>query len=143
MSSNDSLDLEQFSKRLQNNLKKSQNKPKKLDQEVNLPESDKKESITIYSEDPLETRKNNSKFIISNEYETKKHSSFPQIIDEDTESYKAKLDYLINIFKNDALSEFMGMKKSLLEKQTKTIKNETEQYLTMYETNKMEVITNF
>lgn len=138
MSTNDSLDLEQFSKKLQNNLKKSQTRAKKIDQEESLPESDKKEGNTFFSEDPFETKKNSTKLISSNEYETKK-CNFPQIIDEDTENYKTKLDYLINIFKNDTLSEFMSMKKVLLEKQTKTIKSETEQYLTMYETNKMEV----
>ena len=138
MSTNDSLDLEQFSKKLQNNLKKSQTRAKKIDQEESLPESDKKEGNTFFSEDPFDTKKSTTKLINSNEYETKKNI-FPQIIDEDTENYKTKLDYLINIFKNDTLSEFMGMKKVLLEKQTKTIKSETEQYLTMYETNKMEV----
>lgn len=58
---------------------------------------------------------------------------FPQIIDEDTENFRIKLDNLINIFKNDALKEFMSMKKSLLETQVQTIKGETERYLNMYE----------
>lgn len=37
------------------------------------------------------------------------------MIDEDTELFKVKLDHLINVFKTDAISEFMGMKKSMLE----------------------------
>ena len=65
---------------------------------------------------------------------------FPQIIDEDTENFRIKLDHLINIFKNDAISEFMSMKKFLLENQVKTIKCETEKYLNMYEEKSIQVL---
>lgn len=65
---------------------------------------------------------------------------FPQIIDEDTENFRIKLDNLINIFKNDALKEFMSMKKSLLETQVQTIKSETERYLNMYEEKHAQVL---
>ena len=36
----------------------------------------------------------------------------------DTERYKIKLEHLLNVFKTDAISEFMNMKKSLLEDET-------------------------
>ncbi len=39
------------------------------------------------------------------------------MIDEDTEQFKIKLENLVNIFKADAVSEFMSMKKGLLENQ--------------------------
>ena len=81
MSTNDSLDLEQFSKKLQNNLKKSQTRAKKIDQEESLPESDKKEGNTFFSEDPFDTKKSTTKLINSNEYETKKNI-FPHFLAE-------------------------------------------------------------
>jgi len=75
-----------------------------------------------------------------NKDNNKTRNAFPQIIDEDTENFRIKLDHLINVFKNDALGEFMAMKKFLLENQVKTIKNETEKYLTMYEEKHNQVI---
>lgn len=69
----------------------------------------------------------------TNANNSKTRNHFPQIIDEDTESFRIKLDHLINIFKSDAIKEFMMMKKLLLESQVRTIKNETERYLNMYE----------
>lgn len=72
---------------------------------------------------------------------TKIRNPFPQIIDEDTENFRVKLDNLINIFKKDALAEFMSMKKFLLENQVKTIKSETERYLSMYEEKSSQVLS--
>lgn len=65
----------------------------------------------------------------------------PQIIDQDTEQYKIKLDHLINVFKAEAVQEFMGMKKSMLEDQREKIKEETERYLTMYEEKANELLS--
>lgn len=81
-----------------------------------------------------------TKPIIQKEIEKKTRNPFPQIIDEDTENFRIKLDHLINVFKNDALGEFMTMKKFLLENQVKTIKNETEKYLNMYEEKHIQVL---
>lgn len=49
----------------------------------------------------------------------------PQIIDEDTEHYKIKIEHLLNIFKNDAIKEFLDMKKYMLEEQQLQIKTDT------------------
>ena len=78
--------------------------------------------------------------ILTKTKENKARNPFPQIIDEDTENFRIKLDHLINVFKSDALSEFMNMKKFLLENQVKTIKNETEKYLNMYEEKHVQVL---
>ena len=70
----------------------------------------------------------------------KTRNYFPQIIDEDTEQFKIRLEHLLNVFKSDAISEFMAMKKGLLEEQLKSIKKETDKYLKMYEQKYQEVI---
>ena len=82
---------------------------------------------------PIITKSKNIGGFKENNNNNKTRNVFPQIIDEDTENFRIKLDHLINVFKNDALGEFMNMKKFLLENQVKTIKNETEKYLNMYE----------
>ena len=61
-------------------------------------------------------------------------------MDEDTENFKNKLDNLINIFKTNAISEFMDMKKELLEERDQIIKNETYRYVNMYENKTKEVL---
>ncbi|EGR33012.1 hypothetical protein IMG5_063830 [Ichthyophthirius multifiliis] len=63
----------------------------------------------------------------------------PQIVDEDTEHFKIKVEHLLSVFKADAISEFMGMKRSLLEDQKQQIKQQTERYLLMYEDKNKEV----
>lgn len=40
-------------------------------------------------------------------------------MDEDTENFKLKLENLLGIFRNDAVKEFMVMKKSILEEQNR------------------------
>ena len=57
----------------------------------------------------------------------------PQVIDEDTEQFRNRLQHLLNGFKSDAVSQFMSMKKAMLEYQKETIKGDTQKYLTMYE----------
>lgn len=64
----------------------------------------------------------------------------PQIIDEDTEHFRNRLEHLLNGFKTDAVSEFMSMKKSMLEYQKDTIKSDTQKYLTMYEEKHQELL---
>ena len=56
----------------------------------------------------------------------------PQVIDEDTEHFRNRLEHLLNGFKTDAVSEFMSMKKAMLDYQKETIKGDTQKYLTMY-----------
>ncbi|CAD8198769.1 unnamed protein product [Paramecium octaurelia] len=80
---------------------------------------------------------NKENFVPNNE-EAKKNVSksrnhAPQIIDEDTEQFKIRLEHILNVFKTEATSEFMSMKRSMLEDQKQTIKLDTEKYLQMYE----------
>lgn len=56
-----------------------------------------------------------------------------QVIDEDAEHFKAKLDNLINNFRSETLSEFMSIKRSLLEEQTDAIESETRKYSKLLE----------
>lgn len=56
----------------------------------------------------------------------------PQIIDEDTQHFRNRLQNLLNIFKTDAVTEFMSMKRSMLDYQKDTIKTDTQKYLNMY-----------
>lgn len=57
----------------------------------------------------------------------------PQIIDEDTQHFRNRLEHLLNTFKTDAVSEFMSMKRSMIEYQKDTVKSDTQKYLTMYQ----------
>ena len=66
----------------------------------------------------------------------------PQVIDEDTEQFRNRLEHLLNGFKSDAVSEFMSMKKAMLEYQKETIKGDTQKYLTMYEEKHKELLAN-
>ena len=62
-----------------------------------------------------------------------------QVIDEDAEHFKAKLDNLINNFRTETLSEFMSIKRSLLEEQTEAIDSETRKYSKLLENRTNEV----
>ncbi|CAD8203362.1 unnamed protein product [Paramecium octaurelia] len=80
----------------------------------------------------------NKENYVPNNEEAKKNSNkirnhAPQIIDEDTEQFKIRLEHILNVFKTEATSEFMAMKRSMLEDQKQTIKQDTEKYLQMYE----------
>jgi centrosomal protein POC5 len=66
----------------------------------------------------------------------------PQVIDEDTEQFKVRLEHILNVFKTEATSEFMTMKRSMLEDQKNTIKFETEKYMQMYEDKCTELLHN-
>lgn len=61
-------------------------------------------------------------------------------MDEDTEHFKNKLEHLLNNFKTDAVSEFMSMKKDMLEYQQECVKTDTQKYLTMYEEKHQELL---
>ena len=52
----------------------------------------------------------------------------PQIIDEDVETFKMKLEATILNFKNDAMKDFMGIKRNILQEQSNTIGNERNKY---------------
>lgn len=52
----------------------------------------------------------------------------PQLIDEDVETFKSKLEASILSFKNDALKDFMGIKRNMLKDQSNTIDNERNKY---------------
>ena len=53
------------------------------------------------------------------------------------------LDNLINIFKSNAISEFMDMKKDLLEERDQIIKKETYRYVNMFELKSNEVLMSY
>ena len=57
----------------------------------------------------------------------------PQVIDEDTEHFKNRLEHLLNTFKTDTVSQFMSMKREMIQCQKDTIKSDTQKYLTMYQ----------
>jgi hypothetical protein len=52
----------------------------------------------------------------------------PQLIDEDVETFKSKLEASIVNFKNDALKDFMSIKRNVLQEQANTIDNERNKY---------------
>jgi len=84
-------------------------------------------------EDHYQPSKDNSSIKPSIDSKRAKREVIPQVIDEDTEHFKNRLEHLLNGFKVDAVSEFMSMKKALLDYQKDTIKTDTQKYLTMYE----------
>lgn len=47
---------------------------------------------------------------------------------------------MLNTFKTDAVSEFMTMKKSVLDYQKDCVKSDTQRYLTMYEEKHQELL---
>ena len=56
------------------------------------------------------------KKVLDKEREKKPHHGL-QYMDEDTEHFKVRLEHLLNVFKTDAVSEFMSMKRSMLDDQ--------------------------
>ena len=62
-----------------------------------------------------------------------------QVIDEDAEHFKTKLDNLINNFRAETMSEFMSIKRNLLEEQSEAIDSETRKYSRLLENRTNEV----
>lgn len=52
----------------------------------------------------------------------------PQLIDEDIETFKSKLEASILNFKTEALKDFMSIKRNVLQEQANTIDNERNKY---------------
>ena len=52
----------------------------------------------------------------------------PQLIDEDIETFKSKLETSILNFKTEALKDFMSIKRNVLQEQSNTIDNERNKY---------------
>lgn len=46
----------------------------------------------------------------------------------------------MNVFKTDAISEFMSMKRSMLEDQSERVRADTEKYIKMYEQKHEELV---
>ena len=67
---------------------------------------------------------NNNSSTSKNTSVVKKVNHHPQILDEDTERFKLRLDEMINKFKLETITEFMSTKKSLLDEQQSHITNE-------------------
>lgn len=80
---------------------------------------------TVYEKDQSVT--------CNNDIAPKKRQVMPQVMDEDTEHFRNRLEHLLNGFKTDAVSEFMSMKRDMVDYQKDTIKSDTKKYLTMYE----------
>lgn len=72
--------------------------------------------------------------------ERDKRGHMPHVIDEDTEHFKVRLEHLLNVFKTDAVSEFMSMKRSMLDDQKEQVRADTEKYLKMYEQKHEELV---
>lgn len=56
--------------------------------------------------------------------EDRRYNHHPQVLDEDTERFKIRLDELANKFKFETLTEFMTVKKHLLDEQDSAISHE-------------------
>jgi hypothetical protein len=65
----------------------------------------------------------------------------PQLIDEDIESFKTKLESTLLSFKNDAMKDFMNIKRSLLSEQANTIENERNKYNALLSSKQNEIET--
>ena len=63
----------------------------------------------------------------------------PQILDEDTERFKVRLEDLVNKFKLETLTEFMTAKRNLLDEQANAIMNEKMVCETKYQSKCFEV----
>ena len=80
---------------------------------------------------------NNSKSQAS----SKKVNHHPQILDEDTERFKLRLDDLVNKFKLETITEFMSAKKNLLDEQSSAIMNEKMIAESRYQSKCFEVVS--
>lgn len=56
--------------------------------------------------------------------QSKKVHHHPQVIDEDTERFKLRLEDLVNRFKLETLTEFMTAKRNLLDEQASVLNSE-------------------
>lgn len=96
-----------------------------------------------FSKDPRAQELNaiRTEFAIADKKEAKerKANHHMQILDEDAEKFKIKLEDMVNKFKSETMSEFMGMKRSLLEEQNEAIESETRKYTRILETRNNEV----
>lgn len=63
----------------------------------------------------------------------------PQLIDEDVETFKAKLESSILSFKTDALKDFMSIKRNVLQEQSSTIDTERNKYLALLNSKQNEI----
>lgn len=66
-------------------------------------------------------------------------SHHPQILDEDTEMFKMRLDDMTNRFKLETLTEFMSAKKNLLDEQQRILSEERLLNETKYQSKCFEV----
>jgi len=77
------------------------------------------------SKNPIVITPETSKHLFAQNNEGYHH---PQLIDEDIEIFKTKLETSILNFKNEALRDFMGIKRNVLQEQANTIDNERNKY---------------
>lgn len=65
----------------------------------------------------------------------------PQLIDEDVETFKAKLEASILSFKTEALKDFMSIKRNVLQEQSSTIDTERNKYNALLNSKQNEIET--
>ncbi len=65
----------------------------------------------------------------------------PQLIDEDIETFKTKLEGTLLDFKNEALKDFMNIKRNVLQEQMHTIENERSKYNALLSSKQNEIET--
>lgn len=73
--------------------------------------------------------------------EDRRFNHHPQVLDEDTERFKIRLDELVNKFKFETLTEFMTVKKHLLDEQNSAISQEKMIGDSRYQSKCFEVIS--
>lgn len=80
---------------------------------------------------------------VSQQFFTQKKNGYhhPQLIDEDIENFKTKLEQSILNFKNEALKDFMGIKRNVLQEQANTIDNERNKYNALLSSKQNEIET--
>lgn len=109
-------------------------------------EQETKTTIEKKEEIPKESRSNNpsssrTEITITERRETKERKTghHMQILDEDAEHFKNKLEDMVNRFKTETMTEFMNMKKSLLEEQNEAVETETRKYTRILDNRNTEV----
>lgn len=65
----------------------------------------------------------------------------PQLIDGDIETFKTKLESTLLNFKNEAMKDFMGIKRNILQEQSNTIENERNKYNALLSSKQNEIET--
>ena len=113
--------------------------PKIEDEEIKSKSDRKDETSRDFRIEDLNTLRTEITSSEGRETRERKPNHHMQILDEDAERFRDKLDNMVNKFKTETMSEFMSMKRSLLEDQEETINTETRKYTRILENRNSEV----